>query len=191
MVISFYQSLPLVIERTASRVLQYHVSVTSYASMFWARYLFGVLFAYAMMLPYMWVSKLVLQERLYTMHLNWLTLAGVQLYSQHLWWHIYFIWMGTVTSIRSIGSTWKRFLEPLMWVGGMWAPGYAMCNAFPRANLLFKCNPFYYVTEAMRQLFFQSDLYLPLWYSCLVVAGLTLISVVVAYYSLDHRLKII
>ena len=191
MVISFYQTFPFLKERTIQHIVQYHVSVTSYASMFWARYLFGVLFAYLLSVPYMFIAKLVLGDRLYTVHLNWFLLVGMQFILTAFLVAYIFLCIGTLTSMNNVGSTWKRVLEPLMWIGGMWAPGYAMCQAFPRTAFLIKLNPFYYATEAIRQVVLRSDKFLPLSISCTVLVGMTVVCVAASYFVMRHRLQML
>lgn len=189
--LAFGQTVPLLKERFGTHMVQYHVSVTSFSSMFFARFIFSVLAAFTLYIPYLPIAKLVLGGRFYTDKVSWLQLLCVQAVIIFFMVSYVYFWMGCLASMRRIGSVWKRAIEPMMWLGGLWAPGYAIIAAFPQAQSLIIYNPFYYATEAIRQVFLHDSNFVPLTTSCSVLLGAGVVFSILSYFLLRHRLQML
>lgn len=187
LILSFFIALAAIDERIGSHVMQYHVVTTSFRAMLCARYCFSVIFVWCNILPFYPVIKLLMGERLYTQQLSWLSLAAVLLLGTAMCVAYLFCWSAIINNMKKIGDMWELGIEPLIWLGGMWVPGYAMAKGVTGGWLVY-LNPFLYATEALRQLFFHDARFASLTKSCTIMAASTICFLAIAYILLKRRL---
>ena len=160
-------------ERTTQKIIQYQASCTSLSLVYAVRSLFYSLWVAVRMLPFFPVSKLVLGEGLYTEHLSWMGLSGLIILCSFLSVSYASFLSSMVKSITESGSLWERYIEPLLLLGGVWVPLVAMVKTSKILGLICLLNPFLYITEAIRGLFFTDQVFisLPLCVSIIVVSS--------------------
>jgi ABC-type polysaccharide/polyol phosphate export permease len=87
---------------------------------------------------------------------------------------------------------WERGIEPIMWLAGAWAPGYAIVKSgVPGMAFLTTINPFLYISEALRQLFLPGPQFAPIITCCVVMAGSSIVFTFIAYHLLKRRMDLV
>ena len=186
MVMSHTYAMIIMRERTASPVIQHQAISTLLPLVYCVRYVFYSSWTAFRLLPFFPVSKLVLCEFLYTDHLSWGALAGMIILGSFLSTAYSCFLSSMVSNMTEAGSLWERYIEPLIWLGGMWVPLFAMMKTSKTLGLITLLNPFLYVTEAVRGLFFQDALFIPLTY-CLSAITLAITVLLYGSYHLFRR----
>lgn len=184
---------PLVIilgEREESKVLSYHITATSYAAAFFSRLLFFISYTALMMLPFFPMVKLFLGSHFYTDQLNWFAIEGLVVLGATMTISYGFCMLGLIRTVHDIEYAWSYGIEPILWLSGMWAPVYAIARSgVPGIHWILALNPFAYLTDAVRQLFFHEVSIAPLAHCLTVIVGSTLLFVGVAYWLLKRQIK--
>lgn len=191
-VLSYTAATDMINERLESKILQYHTQATSYAAMFWARYMFNVLFSFASVIPFFPVAKLVLQEYLYTDLVCWwqilvVLFLGVCLANAYI-----FCWLAIITRVIDFEHIWERGIEPFLWLGGGWAPGYAIVAGAGAYGSWVYLNPFVYISDALRVSFLGDTVRFTPFYKALppIVLG-TLFFAIISYQLLKKRMDVV
>lgn len=187
LILSYFIALTVIDERLSSNIVQYHVATTSFITMLSARYLFSVIFVWANIVPFYLVIKVLMGDRLHTSNLSWPLLFAVLLLATAMCVSYIFCWAAIINNMKHVGDMWELGIEPLIWLGGMWVPGYAMAKG-ASAGWLVYYNPFLYVTEALRQLFLHDVRFAALTKSCTLMAVSTVCFLAIAYILLKKRL---
>lgn len=191
-VTGFFMVLDIINERLDTKVLQYHISVTSFRTTFFVRLIFTVLYAYILILPFCAVVKLVLGSWFITTHVSWPLLALILLLGTTLTITYLFCWIGILDKISNLEHMWERGVEPVMWLAGVWAPGYAIAQSgVPGMALLTTINPFLYVSEAIRQIFLPGPQYASLATCCIVMVSSSIVFTLISYHLLKHRMDLV
>ncbi len=184
---------PLVLllgEREESGILRYHVMVTSYPAAFFSRLLFFTLYTTILMLPFFPMVKIFIGSNLYTDQLNWMVLGGFILLASVMAISYGFCVFGLVRTMHDIEYAWSYGIEPFLWLSGLWAPVYAIAKSgVPGINWVLLCNPFAYMTEALRQLFFHEVCFAPFSQCMAVMVCSTLVFILAGYWLLKRRLR--
>ncbi|MDQ5940887.1 MAG: type transport system permease protein [Candidatus Dependentiae bacterium] len=185
--------MPLVLllgEREESGILRYHVMATSYAAAFFSRLFFFTLYTALMMMPFFPMVKLFIGSNLYTDQLNWFALEGFVFLASAMAISYGFCVFGLIRTMHDIEYAWSYGIEPFLWLSGMWVPVYAIAKCgVPGINWVLLCNPFAYMTEALRQLFFHEVCFAPFSQCMAVMVSSTLFFILAGYWLLKRRLK--
>jgi len=191
-VVAFFMAVEAVKEREPEGVFGFHVVATSYFAAFVSRIIFYTLYTYVAIAPFMLSSKLILGTRLYTDLVIWsdyfmvLLLVAIFVVA-----YIFFV-LTFIRSMRSIEHMWAFGVEPVLWLGGMWAPLYAIAKSnVPGITWVTRYNPFGYATDALRQIFFHDARFAPLALSCSIMAGATVLFLLLSYFLLKRRLRVV
>lgn len=190
-VVCFMQTLAVMRERFSPAMLEYHVSVTSFSAVFCARFLFSIICAFCLLFFYIPVVKLLLGGRLATPHLSWVSYYWILFCVVFCIVSYMYFWAGFIGSMRVLGSIWKRGTEPFLYLGGLWAPAYAILKVFPSWSPYLWLNPFLYASEGFRQAALGSEQFASIstCASVLLVAGCLLS--VAAYGMLRRRIVVV
>ncbi|MGD1997933.1 MAG: hypothetical protein PVJ92_03405, partial [Candidatus Dependentiae bacterium] len=96
-----------------------------------------------------------------------------------------------VSSITEAGSLWERYVEPLMWLGSVWVPWAAMVKAVLLLGYVALANPFLYVSEAVRGIFFTTETFIPFVYCIHIIMCGVVVLLFASYHLLRRRLDAI
>ena len=189
LVIVAYDGAMLILsERIGSKVLQYHTLSSSLKTVFLVRAGFSVLFTMFLMLPFLPVVRLMLGSYFHAVNTSWpLVLLATSLGSL-LSVSYALILSSLITDMTEGMNMWIRFIEPLMWFGGMWVPLFAMHKALPLAGALARFNPFMYVTEAIRFAVLGDAIYTPIWQCSLIILSASTLFFIISYHLLKKRI---
>ena len=102
-----------------------------------------------------------------------------------------FCWASWIKNITELGHVWERGIEPLVWLGGGWAPVYAIARAFGKASFFVYLNPFVYISDGLRQIVVPSFRYVSLPICSVVVLVSTVIFILFSYVLLKRRMDIV
>ena len=188
----FFNVLEIINERLETKVFQYHVAVMSLRTVFVTRFAFTAAYVFVLVLPFCFVAKLVLGPWLVTSHVAWghfcavLTL-GVVTTTSYL-----FCWVGFLKKMSDFKHMWERGVEPIMWLGGAWAPGYAIVKSgVPGMSLITRLNPFIYFSDALRQLFLPGPQFTSLSTCYAVMVISTCVMTLFGYHLLKQRMDLV
>lgn len=184
LIVAFVNAVVVLRERTLNPVLPYQVTTASLPLVFGVRFLFGSLYTAFWLLPFLPVSKLILGNGLYTDEISWFGVSLVVVLGSMLA-MAYGLFLSTMlTNMGRARILWERFIQPALWMGGMWVPFFCFYTLSPWFGYFALCNPFIYVTEAIRHLIFPTGPYLsvPICISAIFVA--TLGFAMISYYRL-------
>ena len=159
--------------------------------MFTARFMFSVLFSYCSVLPYFPVAKLILGERFYTGNASPIIIAGVLLCMIVLANAYVLCWLAIARRMIDFEYMWVRGIEPVLWFGGVWAPGYAIAKVLPGGSVVAYLNPFIYGTEALRNAFLHDARFAPVLSSCAITLAAAAIFGFISYVLLKRRMDIV
>ncbi len=189
-VISYFALVELLNERDESRVLHYHVQVTSYTATFISRLLFYTTYTYCMVLPLLPMSKLFLGSNVFTDHARWGALIVVLfLVSLTVVSYVFCVFCA-ITAIRYLEYAWSWSVEPVLWLSGMWVPSYVLLQStLPGIRYFVYCNPFAYVTESIRLIFFHDVQFASLSFCCGVMIVSTILFSLMSYVLLRRQLS--
>ncbi|MGD1997931.1 MAG: ABC transporter permease [Candidatus Dependentiae bacterium] len=181
LILSYTNAMNILTERTVQPVVQYHVGISSLGTVYAVRFLFGVLYTTFLLIPFFPVSKLVLGSKFYTDEISWFVLIAAILMGSMLS-MAYGLFLSTmVNSFLQIRSLWERFIQPALWLGGMWVPIAGFYETSPWLGYLSMINPFMYVTEAIRASLFPQGPYTPLLVSVAIITCATLFFITLSY----------
>lgn len=191
-IFSYTYALFIMQEQIGGKLLQYQVSVTSFFAVYSARFIVGMGRTMLMLLPFFPMAKLVLGVQLYTDELSWVALCGVITVGAFLG-TAYGLFLTTMLKgLIDADNAWARYIEPLLWLGGLSAPLsvlFATSSIFGYAAL---CNPFMYVTEAVRGLFLPAlNAFIPLPFCMAVVIGAGMLFTRLSYVRMRKQLDIV
>lgn len=190
-VVCFMQTLAVMRERFSPAMLDYHISVTSFSAVFCARFLFSIACSFCLLFFYIPVVKLLLGAKLATPHMSWGSYYLMLFCAVFCIVSYMYFWAGFIRSMRVLGSIWKRGTEPLLYLGGLWAPAYAILKVFPNWSPYLWLNPFLYASEGFRHAALGSEQFTSVATCSLVLLSAGCVLSIAAYCMLRRRIVVI
>jgi len=181
-------AMHILAERTGANVLQYHVTVSSFMTVFVVRSLFSVLFCIALMMPFLPIVKIFLGSYFYTVHTSWPLVVAATALGSLLSVSYALVLSSFISDMTQSLNIWVRFIEPLMWFGGMWVPLFAIYKALPLAGRIARYNPFMYVTEMIRSAVLGDAIYTSPLTCSVIIVGTSIMFFMLSYYLLKKKI---
>lgn len=191
-VLSYVSAADLLSERVETKVLGYHMQATSFRAVFFARLAFYIFFTFSLMVPFFPVAKLVLRDRLYTALVHWpsvmmIIFLGICLATSYI-----LCWVSIMERTSDLRSLWNRGIDPFLWLGGGWAPGYAVVAGAGRHGWWVYLNPFIYISDSLRSLFLgDTTRFVSMEKAVMVLLFGSLFFATLSYHLLKRRMDVV
>lgn len=188
-VIGYILVLGVLEDRDATGVFAYHVTCTSFELAFIARFVFYHMLTFVLLCPVLPMAALILQEGLQIALVSWPAVFAALFVIAGFIVAYMFLLTAMATSVRSVEHLWAVGVEPALWIGGFWIPAHALIKSgVPVISSIAWYNPFIYVTELLRQIFFHSEQYASIGCSVAILLSATVVCGVSAYSVMRYRM---
>lgn len=149
--------MELLFDLDGNRYIDYQATLIDARLILVQRIVFAATFSFIVLLPFLPMSKLILQSHFDSTNTSWPFLFLI-LYVSCLCLASYNILAACVLkNHRSLSTFWKRINTPLLFLGGFLVPWHIINQYSPTLGQIVYLNPFIYMTEGLRQAIIGGD----------------------------------
>jgi hypothetical protein len=162
LVATYNTAMSFLFDLEHNRFINYQMSVLSPRLVLFERIVFITLFSFVLLVPFFPIAKLLLGDELLTTETSWpalffiLLLACLTLASYNI------LAMCIMEGSHQMIHLWMRVSTPLFLLGGFSVPWAVIYNYSKVLGTILLLNPFVYITDGIRQAFFNKPLFFSL-----------------------------
>lgn len=188
MTLTYKFGIELLSDLEQQRFTDYQITLLSPRLLLLERIIFTAFFTFVLLVPFFPISKLLFPAYFITDSTSWIALYGMLALSS-LFCSAYHLMIGCLMkNSQQTSRFWIRINQPLLFLGGLWAPHSVICQFSPYLGFFCYANPFMYSAEGIRQALFSSTLYFSLKACFLALCAATLLCTTFCFYGFKRKI---
>lgn len=188
LILSYNFTVPLIFDIEGDAFINYQITLLNPRLVLFERILFSSLLTFLLITPFYPVAKLVLGSYFCTENVSWAAVYTFLLLGSFLVCAYHLCIICSLKSSRLIVRIWARCNDPLLIFGGYWIP-WSVVNKFsPVLGYITCLNPFMYITEGLRQAFFNDPKFFSLSTCFIAIVLFSLLFTIGSMYFFKKRM---